>query len=120
MGKFKIYFLDDEVPMLNLFAEHFSGPQVQVKTFSDPFLAIEEIKREPPDLLFLDYRMPGLNGEEVAMRIDPRIPKALITGMGKVALNVKFDAIFDKPFSPQAVQDFIDMIMEVRQTSKAN
>ncbi len=44
--------------------------------------ALHEVLQSPPDLIVLDYRMPDLNGIEVARQISemfPRIPMLMVT-----------------------------------------
>jgi CheY-like chemotaxis protein len=103
----RIYYLDDEPDLLEIFAELFGSSEVTVTTFTDPNKAVEAIMASPPDLLFLDYRLPNTTGDKIALQLDPKIPKALITGDLTLNLEAKFDAMFEKPISHQEVQKFI-------------
>jgi DNA-binding response OmpR family regulator len=113
----KIYYLDDELELLEIFSDLFSSDDVVVTTFSDPKTAIEAIKASPPDLLFLDYRLPNTTGDQVALQIDPKIPKAIVTGDLSVTLEAKFDAKYAKPFSIKEVKAFINLYVDRRKTS---
>jgi DNA-binding NarL/FixJ family response regulator len=45
--------------------------------------ALQKIKATPPDLIFMDIRLPGMNGLQLTQRIKkefPRIPIAILTG----------------------------------------
>lgn len=68
--------------------------------------ALERIEAGPPDLLLLDYLMPGIDGEQVCMRLreDPRtcyLPVIMLTSAGneeKVrALEAGADDFLSKP-----------------------
>ena len=37
--------------------------------------ALQRVSEEPPDLIVMDYRMPDLNGVDVARKISNRFPK---------------------------------------------
>jgi DNA-binding NtrC family response regulator len=105
--KLKIYYLDDELDLLELFSDVFTISEVDIITFSDPSLAMQAIKSDPPDLLFLDYRLPNMTGDQIALQLDPALKKVLVTGDLSVKLESNFAAIFKKPFPIQQIKDFI-------------
>jgi len=104
----KVYYLDDELDILEIFSDEFANEDVSVTTFSDPKAAIDAIKANPPDLLFLDYRLPNTTGDQIALLLDPNIPKVLISGDPTIKLEAKFEARFGKPFSVKEMKTFID------------
>lgn len=103
----KVFYLDDERDLTDIFAEAFASPQIQVITENDPEKAVETIRKSPPDLIFLDYQLPNTNAIEVAQKIDPKIPKVLITGNFNVS-PMGFARIFGKPFDFPAIRKFLD------------
>lgn len=103
----KIYYLDDEKDLLDNFADLFSTPDREIVTFTDPEEAVAAIKASPPDILFIDYRLPGCTGDQVANRLDPSIPKVLITGDMHVNSSYKFYKIFEKPVDLDVLEEFI-------------
>ena len=105
--KIKVYYLDDEVDLLEAFKEIFEDTQIEISTFSDPQRALAEVSANPPDLLFLDHRLPNITGDEIALKLDPMIPKALITGDLEVICRAKFVAHFSKPYNIPEIQEFI-------------
>ena len=104
---FRIYYLDDELELLELFVDTFSEPGVEITVFSEVASALEAINKQAPDLLFLDYRLAGTTGDEVALGLSPSIPKALITGDQQVKVKAKFEALFSKPYRSDEIEAFI-------------
>jgi CheY-like chemotaxis protein len=99
----KIYYLDDEEALCENFFDYFTSKDVIVTTFTDPNVAIDIIKKNPPDIFFIDYRLPGTTGDEVAKVLDPLLPKFLITGDIYVKTEYPFNSIFSKPVSEEEI-----------------
>jgi DNA-binding response OmpR family regulator len=113
----KIYYIDDELALCENFTDFFSSKDVEVITFTDPVLAIAASKDNPPDILFVDYRLPNSTGDQVAKTININIPKYLVTGDINVKTQFKFDAIFSKPYKPEEIQAVIDRFAKVKLVS---
>ena len=75
-----VYYLDDEIDLLEVFQEIYASDDVVVKTFTNGETALASVRAAPPDLMVLDYRLAGLSGEEIARQMDPLIPKVLVSG----------------------------------------
>lgn len=106
----KVVYIDDELDLLSLFAETFSSPDIEIRTFSDVREAKASIAQDRPDLVLIDFRLPGITGDKVAEQLDAAIPKALITGDLNVQTSYRFDAMFEKPYKPQAIEEFLQSI----------
>lgn len=111
---FTIVYLDDETELCELFVDYFSSDEVQVKSFENEEFAIHEIKTNPPDLVFLDLNLFSTTGEKVAARIDPNIPKALITGDIRINSKPPFLKVFHKPLDFDLIDEFIGSVREKR------
>ena len=103
-----VYYLDDEVDLLDVFYEIYSSSEINITTFSHPEKAIEAIRAAPPDLLLLDNRLPGTTGDIIAQKLDPNIPKALISGDLTLEPKADFVRVFSKPFSSKEMADFLE------------
>ena len=103
----KVYYVDDEPDLCGLFDELFANSEVLVCTFSDPKEALEKILSTPPDILFTDYRMPGMSGIELAQKIPADIKKYLVTGENNITMDIIFEAILNKPLNVQVVRKII-------------
>ena len=61
--------------------QHF--PVVSVSEAGNADEALQKIRGTPPDLIFMDIRLPGMNGLQLTQRIKkefPKIPIAILTG----------------------------------------
>lgn len=74
MNKLRCYLVDDEELSLSTLRRMLTSlPHVDIVGFStDPVVAIEQIQRRSPDLLFLDIHMPEIDGFELLSRLSPQ------------------------------------------------
>jgi DNA-binding NtrC family response regulator len=111
MAQLKIFYIDDEPDLCAIFSDVFSTHDVQIITFSDWKVAIEEHKKNPPDLIFIDFRLPSTTGDNVARNMGGTIPKYLITGDSVIKSDFQFQKIFEKPFDIDAIRAVIDQAL---------
>lgn len=103
-----VYYLDDEEGLCEIFVDYFSSKDVVVTAFTDPAKIIELSTTSPPDLLFVDYRLPGVTGDQVAKAMAASIPKYLVTGEISVNTEYKFKGVFSKPYNIEQIQNVLD------------
>ncbi len=103
-----VMFVDDEAGLCLIFVDEYAAEGVSVSTYTDPAKAIAAALREPPDLLFLDFRMPGTNGDLVAQAMPASIQKYLISGDIHVETKTNFILKFAKPMNFDAIAAVID------------
>src|SRR6516165_4456143 len=109
-----IFVVDDEVPLLEL-AEVILGEKgYQVRTFTDPELALKEFEKARPALVLTDYWMPRMSGMDLireCRRLDPKQKTVLISGtvdeqVFARAAN-KPDRFVAKPYQVGALTDMV-------------
>jgi DNA-binding response OmpR family regulator len=79
----------------------------RVSHVADGNLVLDELRRDPPDLMILDHMLPGLSGLEIltAVRADPvtrALPVMMLTARGRdrdLAERAGADRFVSKPFS---------------------
>lgn len=99
----KCVAIDDEPPALDII-ENFCRRigNVELQKFSNPTKGLEEIRRNPPDIVFLDIEMDGINGIDIASRLPENTCFIFTTAYLKYALEgFDLDAVdyLHKPFS---------------------
>jgi two-component system nitrogen regulation response regulator NtrX len=109
--KARILVVDDEAEIrrsVRMILEY-EGYDVQEASSGPEALAL--VEREPPDLMFLDIKMGGLDGLETLQRIrqiNEALPVVIISGHGTVSTAVEatklgaFDFI-EKPLASERV-----------------
>ncbi len=97
MGK-KILLADDEEDILTLTASRLKKKGYTVITAVDGKEALEKIKSEKPDLVLLDYKMPGLTGIDVChqLKADPALDKIPVVLFTASSESVKTPDLQDK------------------------
>lgn len=93
----KIFYLDDEPILCELFQAINEQPKVEIQTFINPDRFVEQVKIQNPDLIFIDYRLVGKTGDEVASQLQTETPIYLVTGELDPELSFSFAGIVTKP-----------------------
>ncbi|MCS7078300.1 MAG: PglZ domain-containing protein [Bacteroidia bacterium] len=82
MQKIKILWADDEIDLLKPHIIFLSQKGYEISTVDSGYDAIESIKNENYDIVFLDENMPGITGLEALTKIKlfkPNLPVVMIT-----------------------------------------
>lgn len=104
---FKVIYLDDEADLAEVFCEIFSRDEISVQAVSVVDKGISLIQATSPDLVFIDFRLPGTTGVEVAKKLDPNLKKVLVTGDPHASDEGLFIKVFPKPFPLNEVREFL-------------
>jgi CheY-like chemotaxis protein len=97
-------------------------PLYETRTAEDGRTALAEVVAFRPDVILLDFRMPGLTGLDVLERvrqIDPQIAVILITAYASLetvrrARALGAVACLNKPFSTVELRDVIQQALRSR------
>jgi len=120
MKKNKILIVDDEPNFIKLIQYNLQKEDYAVETAAQGGVALRKIKEDMPDLVFLDLKMPGMDGIEVLRQIkllDRNVPVIMISGHGDIETAVEamragaYDFI-SKPFEPN------EMLIKARNALK--
>ena len=113
MAKEKILIVEDEEDILELVTFNLSKEGYQIIGALSGEDAVQKIKSEIVDLVILDLMLPGIDGLEVAKRLqsDPKtkqVPIVMLTAKGEEAdivtgLELGADDYITKPFSPKVL-----------------
>lgn len=106
MNKQKILIVDDQNGIRVLLVEVFSVEGYQTFQASNGKAALEIVRRENPDLVLLDMKIPGMDGLDILKHIkaiNPRVKVIMMTAYGeldmiKEATDLGALMHFTKPF----------------------
>lgn len=120
MKKKKILIIDDEVQMCDLFRKGLIKEGYEVITALSGPLGIEKVKKEHPDIIFLDLKMPEMDGIETLgyiRNVDKNVVVIILTGYPSMdtALKAYYLNIYDymtKPLSLDTVKKVIEKALE--------
>lgn len=115
MDKKKILVVDDDKSILTLLQKVLTDEGYQVITAYSGEEGIEEAENFKPDLVLADYKMPGINGNQMVEKIKTLNPKTiaiLITAFGTEEVAVEairkgVDNYIKKPFDIEELLNII-------------
>jgi two-component system OmpR family response regulator len=115
----RILVVDDEAHIVNFLRMGLTFKGFQVATAHDADTALEQIERFQPHLIILDLMLPGMDGLELAERLqrNPDVAIIMLTARDQVldrvkGLNVGADDYVVKPF------DFEELVARIRAVAR--
>jgi len=120
MERKPILIVDDEKNIRLTLSQSLDPLKRPVKTAVNGEEALQKLQEETADLVFLDLRMPGIDGMTVLRRIKDNWPKTrviIITAYGTIESAVeamKLGAVdfLQKPFSPKEIRQLATQVLE--------
>jgi CheY-like chemotaxis protein len=123
MGKFegaRILVVEDHPTMRDAMRLVLEGEGFAIEEASDGDMALEMVRADPPDLVFLDLNIPGVSGTDVlrALKGDPAtaaVSVIIVTATGEEGrervIRLGADEYFTKPFSPTALLRTVERVL---------
>ncbi|MBU0995559.1 MAG: response regulator [Proteobacteria bacterium] len=110
MSKQKIFIVEDEIKIAQLIRDYLEDSNFSTIIMERGDLVIQQIKKDPPDLILMDIMLPGANGMDICKEIRKfsNLPVIMITARVEeidrlVGLELGADDYICKPFSPREV-----------------
>lgn len=120
----EILVVEDTPASLDLLAEVLGQAGYNVRPAQDGRMALRSARAQPPDLILLDVRMPGMDGHEICRRLkaDPAtrdIPVIFLSALGDTGdkvLGFELGAVdyIAKPYQPEEVLMRVRTHVELR------
>jgi DNA-binding LytR/AlgR family response regulator len=108
--------IDDEPLALQLLADYIRRtPFLSLSgLFDNPFTAMEFLRNEPAELMFLDIQMPDLSGIEMVRTLQDGPKLVFVTAYEKYALEgFRLDAV-DYLLKPYSYEEFLQAALKAR------
>ena len=120
----EILVVEDTPASLDLLAELLGQAGYKVRPAQDGRMALRSARAQPPDLILLDVRMPGMDGHEVCRRLKTEpatrdIPVIFLSALGDTGdkvLGFELGAVdyIAKPYQPEEVLMRVRTHVELR------
>jgi len=81
----KVLLVDDEIEFVNTLSNRLGMRGIRTDVVHDGEQALEYVRKQEPDVIVLDLKMPGMYGMEVLRRLsktNPNIQVVILTGHG--------------------------------------
>lgn len=124
-SRFTIVNIDDNDMNLLLIQTFLSSLPAEFVNFTDSKSALEYIKKDPCDMVIVDYMMPGMDGiqlTEAIKKIDSEIPVIMVTGTTTEdivqiqALKSGVNDFIMKPINKSILLNRVHNFMKLRQS----
>ena len=123
MNKRRILIVDDEPDLLRLLEDSIElyCEGCEVVPVSNAYAALEQLERQPFDLILTDYQMPGMNGLELASMVyrkSPGTPVVLVTAhrnsfwLQQEARSLDLVGFLQKPFTLAHIRELLERSLD--------
>jgi two-component system response regulator (stage 0 sporulation protein F) len=124
--KINILIVDDDQGIRSFFKRYLDMLGLISSEAENGYKAVELVKEQKFDLLFIDVRMPGMNGLDTFRAVRQIDTKAVVVMMTGYAVDdileetKKFGAydILRKPFDINQIKEVIDVVTKMKSEEK--
>jgi DNA-binding response OmpR family regulator len=117
-----VLIIEDSRPMQRTLQRLFEADSLEVRIASDGEAGLESFRQEPPNVVVLDLKLPGLSGKELCRSFKTEMPYVPIVVLSAnadvddkvVLLELGADDYVTKPFSPK------ELLARVRRAMRRN
>ncbi len=128
MNRRRILIVDDEPDLLRLLEDSIAlnCEGCEVVSVTNGYAALEQIERQPFDLILTDYQMPGMNGLELASMVyrkSPGTPVVLATAhrnsfwLQQEARSLDLVGFLQKPFTLAQIGELLERSLDDESSS---
>ena len=113
----KVLVIDDELIVREITSTSLEKLGLEVTQAKNGQQGLEKARQEIPDLIFLDYMMPGMSGMEVAIALKQdaalaQIPIVMLSGKAESsdiqkAKEIGINHYLEKPADPKKIMNFV-------------
>ena len=116
----KILIVDDEPSNRKILAQELAHRRYTIETADSGFDALKKVESSRPDLIIVDYMMPGMSGVDVLRELRKReddTPVIMMTAYGTVdrAVQAMKEGAYDfitRPFDPDHIALLVEKALE--------
>lgn len=114
-----IVIVEDDLNLSSVLESYFSYKRYEVETVREGDKALDLIRAAGPDLLFLDWRLPGKTGAEILREVRADgidAPAIMVSVHSEEELTQKIgdpgaDAYVTKPFDLEELEERVDALL---------
>lgn len=122
MNQKKILIIDDEIDIVNILEDLFKARGFEVAKAIRGSMGLDLAFKMKPDVVILDLRMPGLDGESALREIKERLPETKVlvftawtgTETRTRVLSKGADMFVEKPGDFEDLKDKVTQLLEQR------
>jgi DNA-binding response OmpR family regulator len=126
MSTFRILIVDDDEWVRRLLRTTLSADDYEIFEATDGDDGLRLIEEAAPDLVLLDWQMPGRHGSIVLDAVKearPLLPVIVLTAeerqsQRELAESLRADAFLNKPFSPLELLSLIERLLGERPSNE--
>ena len=116
---YNLLLIDDDEWIRDSMTLFFEGENCRIKTLETAEEGLKELEKNNYDIIFIDYKLPGMNGMAFLKKIEKSHPdtfKILITAYGyevfQTATKEKIHAVITKPFSSEEILACLNRLLK--------